>query len=96
MFRENNPPAGLTNVVAVTCGIDFTTALTADGRLTCWGRDREVLSVPTELANVIAIHSCSMTLALTAEGRLLAWGDNTYGQCNVPEDLCLIPVTILM
>ena len=81
---------------AIAAGISHTCALQADGRLLCFGNNRDgQCDVPAGIGPVVAVaagfhHTC----ALQADGRLLCFGDNDLGQCNVPADIGPIgPVT---
>ncbi len=88
-FNATNLPADLTNVVSVTGGVSFGTALKRDGRVRAWGintvGDTEV---PSDLTNAIAIsanyYSC---LALRSNGTVSAWGNDANGQAEVPVSL---------
>jgi len=83
------PPAGLSNVVAVAEGGQFTLALTARGTVTAWGNNANgQCNVPLTLSNVIAIAAGdSHSLALKANGTVIGWGLNNYGQTKVPSGL---------
>ena len=54
--RQSTIPAGLTDVVAVAAGNQFSLALKADGTVVGWGRgSRGQLSIPHGLTGVTAI-----------------------------------------
>jgi alpha-tubulin suppressor-like RCC1 family protein len=79
-------PAGLSNVVAIAAGHHHNLALTANGRVTAWGRNSSgQSSVPASATNIVAIAAgLAHSLALRADGRVIAWGANTNGQVTVP------------
>jgi len=75
-------PAGLSNVVAIAAGDDYSLALQADGTLVRWGG---LLPPPIGATNVVAIAAGGKhALALRADGVLIGWGGNYYGQATVP------------
>ncbi len=84
-----SPPAGLSNVVAVSAGGYYhSLALRADGTVVAWGpfNGSGALNVPKGLTNVIAICSrSSHSLALRADGTVVAWGEGF--ERSVPRDL---------
>ncbi len=88
-FGQTNVPAGLTNVIGVSCGANHGLVLKNDGTVTAWGYNAfKQANVPGGLANVVAISGgVQHSVALKADGTVAAWGDNTYGQTNVPGDL---------
>src|SRR5437879_810802 len=53
-------PASATNVVAISSGFGFQTALASDGTVLCWG-DNSIgqLNLPSGLTNVVAISAVS-------------------------------------
>ena len=85
---QQNVPAVLTNVVAITAGSSIF-ALKSDGTVTGWGfNGYGDLNIPAGLSNVVAISAGNHhTLALKANGTVVAWGYNGYGQCEVPQGL---------
>lgn len=67
-----NLPAGLTNVVAIACGGNYSMALRADGQLFTWGDDSYgQTNIPSGLTN----------------GTVAAWGYNADGATTVPATL---------
>jgi alpha-tubulin suppressor-like RCC1 family protein len=93
-------PNGLSNVVAITAGLDHRLALTAAGRVVAWGNSihgqHGQSDIPDALSNVVAIAAGEFhNLALTSEGRVVAWGAGLtnagsypdYGQSQVPVGL---------
>jgi len=84
-----NPPAGLTNITALSCGEEHNLVLTKDGRPVAWGSNSKgQTDVPPDLTNVVAIASGrSHNLALRSDGTVAAWGANDRGQAAVPAGL---------
>jgi hypothetical protein len=82
-------PAGLSGVVAVAAGSEFSLALKGDGTVVTWGHTSwGDVSVPAGLSGVTAVgvgvYHC---LALKGDGTVVSWGYNDYGSCDVPPDL---------
>lgn len=79
-------PAGLTNVIAISSGLYFDLALSADGSITAWGRNGVT---ETNVTDAVAISAGSpQSLALRANGTVVAWGgDNSNGELTVPLGL---------
>jgi len=88
-WGQTNLPAGLTNVIGISCGANHGLALKSDGTVTSWGLDAfNQTNVPPGLGNVIQVAGgVQHSLALLTNGTVTAWGDNTYGQTNVPVGL---------
>ena len=66
-------PTGISNIVAISAGGDFTLALKSDGAVVGWG----TVKVPFGLSNIIAVaaghaHNSS-ALALRKDGTVLEW-----------------------
>ena len=82
---QATPPAGLTNVVAVSAGAGQSLALRADGTVVGWGFQP---NVPAGLSGIAAI-ACGHrhSLALRSNGTVVAWGENPDGQASVPPGL---------
>jgi alpha-tubulin suppressor-like RCC1 family protein len=77
MGFPTGPHELLTNVVAISAGLQHSAALRADGTVLCWGYNifYDQTNVPPNLSNVIAIACGSFhTLALTEDGGIVAWG----------------------
>ncbi len=76
------------NIVSISCGNSHIAALTADGRVFCWGKnDHKQCNVPPDLGPVHSIWCKDyVTMALTAEGKLVHWGGR-FKTCTIPEDL---------
>jgi hypothetical protein len=75
-------PDGLSGVVAVAAGDEFSLALKSDGTVVAWGADDAgQTDIPAGLANVKAISAgSSFAVALKADGSIVGWGDNTDAQ----------------
>jgi alpha-tubulin suppressor-like RCC1 family protein len=91
-------PAEAIDLVAISCGMLHTAALTSSGDVICWGYEvYNQCSPPPGLENVVAI-CCSRlyTIAVTQEGRVVCWGNNTDSQCDVPNDVRVLPRTMIL
>jgi len=76
---QSTVPAGLTNVVQVAAGDDFSLARKADGTVVEWGNS--ALAVPVGLANVVDIQAgTAHAVALRGDGSLASWGGDGYGE----------------
>jgi len=86
---QTNLPAGLTNIIGVSCGANHALALRNDGSVFSWGYNAfNQTNVPSGLTGVVAVSGgFQHSLALNANGSVTAWGDNTFGQTNVPTNL---------
>ena len=86
---QTNVPAGLTNVIGISCGASHGLALRTDGSVVAWGYDAfNQTNVPAGLGNVMEVAGgIQHSLALLSNGTVIAWGDNTYGETNVPTGL---------
>jgi len=64
------PPPGLSNVVAISAGVNHSLALKNDGTVVAWGNNYYgQISVPGDLTNVVAISAGSYhSLALRRTG----------------------------
>jgi alpha-tubulin suppressor-like RCC1 family protein len=81
-------PNGLSNVVAISCGLGHDLALEPDGTITEWGADGTVNNNALPgVTNVVAIAAGQYNLALTAQGTVLAWGGYANTNTNRPADL---------
>jgi len=89
VLGQTNAPAGLTNIVGVSCGANHGLALKNDGSVLAWGYNAfKQTNVPAGLANAVAVAGgVQHSLALSTNGIVTAWGDNTFGQTNVPASL---------
>jgi alpha-tubulin suppressor-like RCC1 family protein len=96
-YGEANPPAGLSNVVAIAAGAFHSLALKSDGTVTAWGTDPVSFdpppdygqtNVPAGLSNVVAVAAGYYhSLALKNDGTVTAWGRDDLGQTDVPAGL---------
>ena len=88
-YAQCNPPAGLSNVIAVAAGLMHSLALKSNGTVEAWGYNgHNQCSVPAGLTNVIAIAAGKeQSIVLKSNGTVVAWGYNNQGQCNVPPGL---------
>ena len=88
-YGQTNVPAGLTNVVQVAVGQNFSLALKSDGRVVAWGDSSYgQTNVPANLTNAVQVAAGADTaLALRSDGTVTAWGSNGNGQTNVPAGL---------
>lgn len=89
---QSSPAApSLLRFSRIALGGQFTTALTADGTVSAWGRsDVGQTSVPSDLRGVSQI-ACggNFSYALRSDGSLVPWGDsnNGYGVLDVPPGI---------
>lgn len=83
------PPAGLSDVTAISANFYHAVALKRDGTVVGWGSNTYGESTPPAgLSDVTAVAAGGYhTLALRRDGTVVAWGYNVNGQCNVPADL---------
>ncbi|MBG0816752.1 Calx-beta domain-containing protein [Planomonospora sp. ID82291] len=85
---QSTVPDGLTGVVQVAAGGNFSLALKSDGTLTAWGLDYEgVTSVPGVINATQVAAGYFHALALLSDGTVTAWGWNGNGQASVPDGL---------
>jgi len=88
-YDQTGLPAGLSNVVAIAAGLDFSLVLKSDGTVASWGNPNQGrTNVPAGLSNVVAIAAGYYhSLALRSDGVVVSWGNNSQGQTNVPVGL---------
>lgn len=89
-FGECEVPEGLSDVVDIEAGTLNSLALTSDGHLHVWGRDKDRMSeVPPEIqGQIVAMdEGDSHVLALTQDGKVWAWGRPEPGMAEVPDGL---------
>ena len=80
-------PAGLTDVKALSVGIDHSVALKPDGTVVAWGFGLAT-NVPPGLSGVVAVSAgLNHSVALRADGTVAAWGVNDFRQTNVAPSL---------
>ena len=81
------PGPGLSNVIAIAGGSDYSMALRGDGTIYSWG-DNNLSNTAAGLSGIVGIAAGPYhALAIRADGTVVAWGSNTYGQTNVPAGL---------
>ncbi|RAL23970.1 hypothetical protein DL240_07420 [Lujinxingia litoralis] len=94
---------GLTDVRALSAGLEHTCALTNRGAIHCWGHNRHhalglgpqspnLVSAPTELplsepAHALAAAGYHTCAATGAQRALVCWGDNSFGQLGLGDRL---------
>ena len=88
-YGELNPPAGLSNAVAVAAGIHHSVALEADGTVVAWGGNYVGQATPPGWLNSVVSISAGWfnSLALRSDGTVVVWGDDEWGQTNVPPGM---------
>jgi alpha-tubulin suppressor-like RCC1 family protein len=81
--------ASMTNVVAVSQGIQYSMALKSDGSVAVWGNTSfGQQNIPAGLSNVIGIAAGGgHCLALKDDGTVAAWGGRFGSATNVPPGL---------
>jgi alpha-tubulin suppressor-like RCC1 family protein len=77
-FYSQTPPAGLSNVVAISAGARHSLALKSDGTVVGWGDNSQLqLNFPFGLTNVVAISAGEFySLALKNNGTAVASGNS--------------------
>lgn len=92
-WNEAYLPAGLTGVLAVAAGNNFSAAICQNGTVTVWGVDDSgygYLNVPSGLQKAEALATGYYDIyVLQEDGAVVSWGRNHYGQGDVPEGLNL-------
>jgi hypothetical protein len=86
---ETTIPAGLSGVVAIAGGDDFSLALKSDGTVVGWGKNNYgQTNVPASLSSVKAISAGGLfSLALKSDGTVVAWGNDSFNEIEVPAGL---------
>jgi len=90
---QTNVPAGVTNVIAISAGVEHNVVLKRDGTVQTWGGDEYgQLDRPAGLSNVVAV-SCGgwHTLALKNNGTVVAWGAGAGSNANVDFGQSTVP-----
>jgi len=82
-------PPGLSNVVAISAGYDFSMALQKNGTVIAWGDNTfNQTNVPAGLNAVVGIAGGQKhAMALKSDGTVAVWGANFFHQTNVPPTL---------
>lgn len=103
-FRNERPradgtqvPKGLTNVVAVAAGSDFSLALKANGTVVAWGNNSYgQTDIPAGLTNIAAISTGLWhCLVLRSNGTVVAWGFRDEGD-EISRSIVPIEITNAM
>jgi alpha-tubulin suppressor-like RCC1 family protein len=86
---QTDLPVGLTNVVAVAGGGNFSLALNRNGSVVVWGDASPFeIEVLENLADVISISAGAQhALALRTDGRVTGWGANSWGEAELAKGL---------
>lgn len=86
---EDEPPAGLNDVVAISGGHAHALAVRGDGTVVALGTAGwNETSIPAGLANVVAVAAgWGTSAALRADGTVVTWGRSEDGQLNIPAGL---------
>jgi alpha-tubulin suppressor-like RCC1 family protein len=79
-------PSGLTDVIAISSGIDHSLALKGNGTVIAWGHNFDgQCNVPGGLNQVVQIAAGDFfSVALKADGTIAGWGSDDYNQLQVP------------
>jgi regulator of chromosome condensation len=102
-------PLAKERIVDIAAGVDHVVALSAKGRVFCWGNGeqhqlgrrivgRRKLSClePAQLGvkNVVRIGSGAYhSFAVTEQGKVFTWGLNNFGQCGIQDIDCVMTPT---
>jgi len=92
ILQPNKIPTSETITSTISAGYQHSCALSAFGKITCWGNDSSgQLDVPADLGPAISVsagneYTCAVTL--TFQGR--CWGSDYAGAADTPNDLGLI------
>ena len=88
-----DPPAGLTDVVAVAAGGRHALALRSDGTVVGWGSDAAGSATPpVGLADVVAVSAGQdHSLALKRDGTVVGWG--VWGESGAPRPVDVAAVS---
>lgn len=82
-------PAGLSDVTAISSGIDHSLALKANGTVVAWGHNFDgQCNVPAGLNQVVQIAAGDFfSIALKSDGAIVGWGSDDYNQLQTPAGL---------
>jgi len=89
-------PIGLSNVTAITSGMNHVLALKSDGNVVAWGNRTvsDAVMVPVGLKNIVAIAAGAQhSMALKADGSIVGWGYTFDSRLAVPTTL--VPTTLI-
>lgn len=91
-YGQCDVPPGLSNVVAVSGGLDFSLALNSDGTVVAWGDNTYgQTNVPSTATNIVAISAnWHGALALKADGASIHWGAFTNDAPPIATNLIAI------
>lgn len=86
---DAQPPMGLTNVVAISGGLNHTLAVTTEGAVVAWGQNSSgAHDLPPGVGPVVSVAAGYFhSLALRPNGTVVAWGDSSNGRTSVPASL---------
>lgn len=84
-----DPPADLTNAMALAAGREHCLALRSNGTVVAWGDTNDAMAqVPASLPPIRAVAAgWEYSVALATNGTPLLWGHNFWGETNMPPDL---------
>ena len=85
----NIVPTEVTNLTAITGGLDFSLGLTTNHTIISWGDETFTgTNMPASATNIVAISAqYEFAMALRADGTVVAWGDNSENQTDVPASV---------
>ena len=92
---QTNPPADLTNALAVAAGQTHSLALRNNGTVAAWGGNGSgQITVPASATNIIGIAAgWNHSLAVRSNGTVIGWGYNLDGEATNSISTNLINVT---
>ena len=85
----NVVPTEVTNLTAITGGLDFSLGLTTNHTIISWGDETFTgTNIPASVTNIVAISAqYEFAMALRSDGAVVAWGDNSENQTDVPASV---------
>jgi predicted secreted protein len=91
-YGATDVPAGLSGVIAIAAGCQFSLALKSDGTVVAWGDNHYgETNVPAGLSGVTAIAAGAYhCLALKSDRTVVAWGYDGDGATDVPTGLSAV------